>query len=144
MMEPSLEMASVDFSAEEVRGPPRKRQKVASTSPNPGSQTPHDAALSKTMAHNVWMDNPAFNAQLDREARSGILCFVNPSNTGFTGVLKQRSVCVHVTTDKELTLRYRYTDFLVNEVDLEGNVVHLTGINIPRQKSLNKVPFGIS
>lgn len=39
----------------------------------------------------------------------GIREYISPSLTGFKGVLKQR-----------------YTDFLVNEIDREGNVVHLT------------------
>ncbi|KAL5406991.1 hypothetical protein PMIN03_007436 [Paraphaeosphaeria minitans] len=45
---------------------------------------------------------------LEREVRAGIAEYVCPDNLGFTGVLKQR-----------------YTDFLVNEIGLDGEVLHL-------------------
>jgi tRNA pseudouridine13 synthase len=45
---------------------------------------------------------------LEREIRAGITAYVCPDNLGFTGVLKQR-----------------YTDFLVNEIGLDGKVLHL-------------------
>lgn len=35
----------------------------------------------------------------------------------------------------------RYTDFLVNEVTLDGCVVHLTDTNVPRHKATPKVNF---
>lgn len=44
----------------------------------------------------------------EREIRAGITEYVCPDNLGFTGVLKQR-----------------YTDFLVNEIGLDGEVLHL-------------------
>ncbi|XP_022719177.1 multisubstrate pseudouridine synthase 7-like [Durio zibethinus] len=47
------------------------------------------------------------------ESDVGILCFIS-SLPGFRGVLKQR-----------------YSDFIVNEVDTEGNVVHLTSLDAP-------------
>lgn len=46
------------------------------------------------------------------EANVGIRKYVTNS-VGFSGIIK-----------------HRYTDFLVNEVDLAGNVVHLTGIQL--------------
>ncbi|CAN0920472.1 Multisubstrate pseudouridine synthase 7 [Linum grandiflorum] len=49
------------------------------------------------------------------EADVGILCYISKT-PGFRGILKQR-----------------YSDFIVNEVDTEGNVVHLTTLNAPSQ-----------
>ncbi|KAJ0982515.1 hypothetical protein J5N97_010770 [Dioscorea zingiberensis] len=50
----------------------------------------------------------------------GILCYVS-SLPGFRGVLKQR-----------------YSDFIVNEVDLDGKVVHLTSFDLPADISEEK------
>ncbi|XP_021282430.1 multisubstrate pseudouridine synthase 7 isoform X2 [Herrania umbratica] len=47
------------------------------------------------------------------ESDVGILCFISHL-PGFRGILKQR-----------------YSDFIVNEVDTEGNVVHLTSLDAP-------------
>ncbi|MCO5550021.1 hypothetical protein L7F22_003498 [Adiantum nelumboides] len=47
-------------------------------------------------------------ADMVAEDQAGITCYANSAG-GFRGILKQR-----------------YTDFIVNEVDNEGNVVHLT------------------
>ncbi|TYI57633.1 hypothetical protein E1A91_D11G295300v1 [Gossypium mustelinum] len=47
------------------------------------------------------------------ESDVGILCFIS-NLPGFRGILKQR-----------------YSDFIVNEVDTEGNVVHLTSLDAP-------------
>ncbi|KAK5786293.1 uncharacterized protein LOC108473476 [Gossypium arboreum] len=47
------------------------------------------------------------------ESDVGILCFIS-NLPGFRGILKQR-----------------YSDFIVNEVDIEGNVVHLTSLDAP-------------
>jgi tRNA pseudouridine13 synthase len=48
------------------------------------------------------------DGDLARELRAGITEYVCPDNLGFAGVLKQR-----------------YTDFLVNEIGLDGKVLHL-------------------
>ncbi|XP_058106205.1 multisubstrate pseudouridine synthase 7 [Magnolia sinica] len=50
------------------------------------------------------------------EADVGILCYISKL-PGFRGVLKQR-----------------YSDFIVNEVDCNGNVVHLTSFDLPPEK----------
>ncbi|XXG68023.1 hypothetical protein AAC387_Pa06g1223 [Persea americana] len=47
------------------------------------------------------------------ESDVGILCYISQL-PGFRGVLKQR-----------------YSDFIVNEVDFDGNVVHLTSFDLP-------------
>ncbi|ORX91940.1 tRNA pseudouridine synthase D [Basidiobolus meristosporus CBS 931.73] len=49
----------------------------------------------------------------------GITEFVNASIPGFTGIIK-----------------HRYTDFLVNEIDEEGQVVHLTDFSLPKSTPL--------
>ncbi|GMY20993.1 multisubstrate pseudouridine synthase 7 [Fagus crenata] len=49
------------------------------------------------------------------ESKVGIFCFISKL-PGFRGILKQR-----------------YSDFIVNEVDREGNVVHLTSLDAPQE-----------
>ncbi|KAF5849061.1 hypothetical protein GGP41_006021 [Bipolaris sorokiniana] len=58
------------------------------------------------------------DAELEREVRAGITEYVCPDNLGFTGVLKQR-----------------YTDFLVNEIGLDGQVLHLRSTEVEAKKS---------
>ncbi|KAL6705631.1 multisubstrate pseudouridine synthase 7 [Coniothyrium glycines] len=60
----------------------------------------------------------AIDSDLEREIRAGITEYVCPNNLGFKGVLKQR-----------------YTDFLVNEVGLDGKVVHLTSTEVDRRET---------
>jgi tRNA pseudouridine13 synthase len=60
----------------------------------------------------------AIDADLEREVRAGITEYVCPDNLGFTGVLKQR-----------------YTDFLVNEIGLDGKVLHLKSTDVPQRES---------
>ncbi|XP_021773181.1 pseudouridylate synthase 7 homolog [Chenopodium quinoa] len=50
----------------------------------------------------------------------GILCYISQL-PGFRGILKQR-----------------YSDFIVNEVDLDGNVVHLTSLHVSPELAENK------
>ncbi|XP_071703499.1 multisubstrate pseudouridine synthase 7 isoform X2 [Rutidosis leptorrhynchoides] len=54
------------------------------------------------------------NSSLE-ESDVGISCYIS-SLPGFRGILKQR-----------------YSDFVVNEVDLDGNVVHLTSLDAPTE-----------
>ncbi|KAF1980522.1 pseudouridine synthase-like protein TruD/Pus7 [Bimuria novae-zelandiae CBS 107.79] len=58
-------------------------------------------------------DRPANDSSVERESRAGITEYVHPDNLGFSGVLKQR-----------------YTDFLVNEIGLDGEVLHLRRASI--------------
>lgn len=53
---------------------------------------------------------------LEKETRAGITEYVCRDNLGFTGVLKRR-----------------YTDFLVNEIGLDGKVVHLKKLGVERK-----------
>lgn len=55
----------------------------------------------------------AIDSDLEREVRAGITEYICPDNLGFTGVLKQR-----------------YTDFLVNEITLDGRVLHLSSTEV--------------
>lgn len=55
------------------------------------------------------------------EADVGILCYISQL-PGFRGVLKQR-----------------YSDFIVNEVDSDGSVVHLTSLDAPPEDDENKM-----
>lgn len=64
--------------------------------------------------------SPAIDEDIEREIRAGITEYVCPNNRGFTGTLKQR-----------------YTDFLVNEIGLDGKVLHLTSTEVPRRKKAN-------
>ncbi|KNG46019.1 pseudouridine synthase pus7 [Stemphylium lycopersici] len=59
----------------------------------------------------------AIDTDLEREVRAGITEYVCPDNLGFTGVLKQR-----------------YTDFLVNEIGLDGQVLHLRSTEVEGKK----------
>ncbi|KAB1208274.1 Multisubstrate pseudouridine synthase 7 [Morella rubra] len=49
------------------------------------------------------------------ESDVGIICYISKL-PGFRGILKQR-----------------YSDFIVNEVDMEGKVVHLTSLDAPQE-----------
>lgn len=53
----------------------------------------------------------------EKEIKAGITEYVCPGNLGFSGILKRR-----------------YTDFQVNEIGLDGKVVHLTSIGLPSDK----------
>lgn len=66
-------------------------------------------------------DSSAINADLEREVRAGITEYVCPDNLGFKGVLKQR-----------------YTDFLVNEIGLDGQVLHLTSTAVEEQRKVDQ------
>ncbi|EDU43379.1 conserved hypothetical protein [Pyrenophora tritici-repentis Pt-1C-BFP] len=66
-------------------------------------------------------DSSAIDADLEREVRAGITEYVCPDNLGFKGVLKQR-----------------YTDFLVNEIGLDGQVLHLTSTAVEEQRKVDQ------
>jgi tRNA pseudouridine13 synthase len=61
---------------------------------------------------------PQPDTDLEREVRAGITEYVCPDNLGFTGVLKQR-----------------YTDFLVNEIGLDGRVLRLRSMAVPKREN---------
>jgi len=60
----------------------------------------------------IASDTPGTDQDAERESRAGITEYVCPGNMGFSGVLK-----------------LRYTDFMVNEIGLDGEVIHLKTID---------------
>ncbi|KAF2828088.1 tRNA pseudouridine synthase D [Ophiobolus disseminans] len=75
--------------------------------------TPQSAAIAPKATSTTAIDE-----DLEREVRAGITEYVCPDNLGFTGILKQR-----------------YTDFLVNEIGLDGQVLHLRSTEVLNKKS---------
>lgn len=127
------------FENNEQGSLPRKRQKLDSSSSKPSSvptsislaypPSQSDATINSNINANpsdkMEIDQPsqslvsevALSSQPEhaQEIRSGILHYVNKKNPGFQGILKQR-----------------YTDFLVNEISLGGEVVHLKDLKAPQ------------
>lgn len=85
---------------------------------SPSTSTGTPAAAEKPIS----TATAAIDADLEREVRAGITEYVCPDNLGFTGVLKQR-----------------YTDFLVNEIGLDGRVLHLTSTEVETKKNQKPV-----
>lgn len=83
-----------------------------------GQQDPKSSGID----HSSKRFKPATPENL-QEADVGITHFLSEKLPGFSGQIKQR-----------------YTDFLVNEIDKEGNVVHLVdrGFNMPKPKKPSK------
>ncbi|XP_049412425.1 multisubstrate pseudouridine synthase 7 [Solanum stenotomum] len=89
----------------------------------------HHLLLTKTVLPNIlkpyyyrFLEHtllPATMKTMD-ESDVGISCYIS-NLPGFRGILKQR-----------------YSDFIVNEVDLDENVVHLTSLEAPKECSENK------
>jgi tRNA pseudouridine13 synthase len=93
---------------------PAKRARLDDSAPSPlSAETSATAPHAATKA----LEPTAIETDLDREVRAGITEYVCPDNLGFTGVLKQR-----------------YTDFLVNEIGLDGQVLHLKSTEVPKKK----------
>ncbi|RPA86395.1 tRNA pseudouridine synthase D [Ascobolus immersus RN42] len=76
-----------------------------------------------TKRQRVAGPEPSFYEQQPLEHRVGITEFLSPNVKGFSGILKQR-----------------YSDFLVNEIEPNGNVVHLTDMAIPKPKVVEPEP----
>ncbi|KAG2171676.1 hypothetical protein INT43_008056 [Umbelopsis isabellina] len=79
---------------------------VESTTSEPATET-----TTKT----VEADKPVTEEQV------GVIQYISPNLTGFTGIIKDRM-----------------TDFLVNEVDKDGHVVHLESTDIPKPQKSEK------
>ncbi|CAD6439447.1 71a5dcd1-d474-4572-b7da-8fd8a36db73c [Sclerotinia trifoliorum] len=129
------------FENNEQGSSPRKRQKLDSSSSNskpssvptsislayPPSQSDAtiDSNINAYPSDKMEIDQPSqslvsevpLSSQPEhaQEIRSGILHYVNKKNPGFQGILKQR-----------------YTDFLVNEISIGGEVVHLKDLKAPQ------------
>ncbi|SPO29410.1 related to PUS7 - Pseudouridine synthase [Ustilago trichophora] len=91
-------------------------------------QTPMDNSTgSSPIAKRVKLDNGDVvpgkeDAEVETrmtEARAGITAYINPDLPGFQGIIKQR-----------------FTDFMVNEIDLSGAVCRLTSLDPPPGKYL--------
>jgi tRNA pseudouridine13 synthase len=101
-----------DHDASEER--PVKRARL--DDPSPASEaTPADPAPVAAAP------TAAGDLDLEKEIRAGITEYVCPDNLGFVGVLKRR-----------------YTDFLVNEIGLDGKVLHLTSLGAPGRAKKNE------
>lgn len=98
--------------AEENARPAKRARLDDDAAPSLSADTSAPAPQATATAPIAPMDT-----DLDREVRAGIVEYVCPDNLGFTGVLKQR-----------------YTDFLVNEIGLDGQVLHLKSTNVPRKE----------
>jgi hypothetical protein len=83
-------MDKLDFD-NGVAGPPTKRQKISTETPSivPTTQPEIPTEMDHQKTHLTIVDN---GFQPEREYQVGILCFVNNSNPGFSGTLKQRYV----------------------------------------------------
>ncbi|KAF2715800.1 pseudouridine synthase-like protein TruD/Pus7 [Pleomassaria siparia CBS 279.74] len=91
---------------------PLKRARLDDNTSSSAIPNESISALATTApAAPIASDNITALSDLDREIRAGITEYVCPENLGFTGTLKQR-----------------YTDFLVNEIGLDGKVLHLKSI----------------
>lgn len=92
----------------DARPAKRARLDEAAVSATIAEHTPPDALPNAP----IPSDTSTNDNDLEREIRAGITEYIHPDNLGFSGVLKQR-----------------YTDFLVNEIGLDGKVLHLTSVH---------------
>ena len=92
--------------------PSAKRQRIDAT-----------GAAGIPPSSSAWRPKAVDDEELSRrrEQVAGIQCFLGQSR-GFTGTLKQR-----------------YSDFLVNEVALDGHVVHLTDLSPPESSDASQL-----
>jgi tRNA pseudouridine13 synthase len=84
---------------------PRKKVKLSNQLDGPGDSTPATTPASP------------IDAQIQKELEVGITSFVSPRAHAFSGILKKR-----------------YTDFLVNEILPNGEVLHLRSTRPPTQQ----------
>ena len=76
---------------------------------------PESAANDSPIDTSISLEDQ-IKAQSEQETKFGITVFASP-NSGFSGIVKQR-----------------YTDFLVNEIQLNGQVLHLDSLATPEKK----------
>lgn len=79
--------------------------------------TPSTAATPQATPGSVLNAPSQIETEYEKEERAGITEYICPENLGFTGILKQR-----------------YTDFLVNEIGLDGQVLHLKSTQVEKRK----------
>ncbi|KAH4863403.1 hypothetical protein HBI42_177200 [Parastagonospora nodorum] len=105
------ETENMSDHADESARPAKRARLDDNSAPSLSTQAPQALQAAPTAPVS------AIDADLEREVRAGITEYVCPDNLGFTGVLKQR-----------------YTDFLVNEIGLDGQVLHLKSTDVPRRE----------
>jgi len=107
----------------DIDGRPAKRARLDPATES-AALTPTTAATTSTELPKAPIDSgpTAADGDLEREVRAGITEYVCPDNLGFTGVLK-----------------HRYTDFLVNEIGLDGKVLHLRLAGVEKRDEENVV-----
>ena len=82
------------------------------------AHTPSAAATPAQATPGSALNAPSqMETEYEKEVRAGITEYITPDNLGFTGVLKQR-----------------YTDFLVNEIGLDGQVLRLKKVGAEKKK----------
>lgn len=110
--------------SEDTARPTKRARLDDDTAPTLSAEASAPAPQSATIAPKAT-STAAIDEDLEREVRAGITEYVCPDNLGFTGVLKQR-----------------YTDFLVNEIGLDGQVLHLKSTDVPSKKKGEKQTNG--
>ncbi|KAF2999455.1 hypothetical protein E8E13_008004 [Curvularia kusanoi] len=85
------------------------------------AHTPSAAATPQATPGSALNAPSQIETDYEKEVRAGITEYITPDNLGFVGVLKQR-----------------YTDFLVNEIGLDGQVLHLKSVQAPKKKRESK------
>ncbi|KAF9695567.1 hypothetical protein EKO04_006604 [Ascochyta lentis] len=85
------------------------------------ADTPSTAATSQAAPGSALNAPSQIETDYEREVRAGITEYICPDNLGFTGTLKQR-----------------YTDFLVNEIGLDGQVLHLKSTQVEKKQKQSK------
>ncbi len=81
------------------------------------AHTPSTAATPQATPGSALNAPSQIETDYEKEVRAGITEYICPDNLGFNGILKQR-----------------YTDFLVNEIGLDGQVLHLKSTQVEKKK----------
>lgn len=100
-------------SEREIDTRPAKRARLDDSA----THTPSAAATPQAVPGSALNAPSQIETEYEKEARAGITEYICPDNLGFTGVLKQR-----------------YTDFLVNEIGLDGQVLHLKSTHVEKKR----------
>ncbi|KAL8657313.1 MAG: hypothetical protein Q9226_002047 [Calogaya cf. arnoldii] len=95
---------------------PRKKLKAHHDMDTTMDDKPAPYVPSLTHIQPIATDTSDDKDRLDKEVQCGIIEYVSPHLPGFTGVLKKR-----------------YTDFLVNEILPNGQVIHLDNLKKPSE-----------
>ncbi|ORX79103.1 tRNA pseudouridine synthase D [Anaeromyces robustus] len=105
----------------------RKRGESIITASNPDKKVKSDSIIINNDALDSLKKSNDFKNDFPYEKDVGILKFINNTNPGFTVSLKQR-----------------YNDFLVNEIDEKGNIVHLTSLEVEKKEEEIEIDENLS